>query len=255
MYKITALDYGYQIYPAQFVFFGASFDEWVRVELYLFVLQGGGKNVLIDAGMSKIHAEYSNPYITANLGEKGEFIIREDPLDLLQEHKGLKENDIDYIYIIHFHLDHVCNLPMFKKSKFIVSRRNFSEVVAPRHPEMVPPIIFPREAIHYLMGEANDRLLLIDDHQEILPGIDMFTSGGHTLGHQTIRVLTNKGYHFFPMDNLPFYKNLEKHIPVGNPVNLSQAYDALKIAEREQGVVVVPHDPILKEKYPDGEIV
>lgn len=255
MYKITAIDYGFQIYPASFVFLGASLTEWVHVEFYLFLLQGMGNNVLIDAGMSKIHASHSNPYITENLGEKGRFIIREDPIDLLHERKGLGADDIDYIYVTHFHLDHVCNLPYFKKSKFVVSRRGLTEVVAPRHPELIPPVVFPREAIEYLIGEANDRLILIDDHQEILPGIDMFWTGGHTRGHQAIRVITSKDSHFFPVDNVPLFINLEQHHPIGNPVDLSQAYDALKMAEQEKGVVIVPHDPKLKDMYPMGEIV
>jgi len=255
MYKITAYDYGYQFYPASYVFLAANLSEWVRVEFYLFLLQGAEHNILLDAGMSKIHAEQSNPTITENLGEKGKFVIEKDPLELLRERKGLRADDIDYIYISHFHLDHVCNVPLFEKAKFVVSRRGFAEILAPIHPEMIPPVIFPREVINYLTREAKDRLILIDDQQLVLPGIDMFLTGGHTLGHQAVRVLTDNGPYFFPFDNVPFYKNIEEHIPIGNPVNLFQAYDSLKMAENEKGVVIVPHDPRLKEIYPEGEIV
>jgi N-acyl homoserine lactone hydrolase len=255
MYKITAIDYGFQMYPESFVLSGASLKSWVRVELYLFVLQSESINILIDVGMSKVHADESNPFITSNIGEPGKFIIEENPLDQLKKKLDLDINDIDFIFITHFHLDHVCNLPYFNKPKIIVSRKNFSEVVAPRHPEMVPKVIFPREAITFLVGKANDRLILIDDHQKILPGIDMFSTGGHTIGHQSIIVETINGKYYFPVDNVPFFRNLEQGIPVGNPANVSESLDAIKFAQKFDGNVIVPHDPKLKEIFPNGRIV
>ena len=105
-----------------------------------------------------------------------------------------------------------------------------------------------------MVGEANDRLILIDDHQEVLPGIDMFWTGGHTRGHQAIRVKTDEGTCLFPVDNVPFYRNIDLDVPIGTPSNLSEAYDALKMAKEEPGVVIVPHDPKLTDKFPNGEI-
>lgn len=43
-------------------------------------------------------------------------------------------------------------------------------------------IIFPTKPIKYIVALPSEKLILVKDKEEILPGIKAFWVGGHTLG-------------------------------------------------------------------------
>ena len=66
-------------------------------------------------------------------------------------------------------------------------------------PGLCPDVLFPRDVLAYFAGEARDRLILADDEApEVLPGIDAFYIGGHTLCSQAFTVQTKQGLAVFP---------------------------------------------------------
>jgi glyoxylase-like metal-dependent hydrolase (beta-lactamase superfamily II) len=255
VYAVTALLYGFQDYPLPLIF-SSERANWqlTRVGLLLYVIQGHGWNIMVDAGMSRCHAAASNPSIVAQLGSGTHFVVESDPLDLLKSQMGLAAGDIDFIVVTHFHLDHVANLALFPSAKIIVSRKGLAQLLAPSHDELVPRTAFPRDVLCYVVGDARERLMLAEDRDEVLPGIEVAWTGGHSVDHQAVRVKTPSGWCLFPGDNVPFYRNLESHDPPGQFVTLSESYAALKMAEAESGIVVPAHDPLVIERHAGGII-
>ena len=96
--------------------------------------------------------------------------------------------------VTHLHYDHVSNAKLFPNAQFVVSRTGFHLTLDPPVPGLCPTSALPRDVLAYFAGEARDRLILADDEApEILPGIDAFYIGGHTLCSQAFTVQTRAG--------------------------------------------------------------
>jgi glyoxylase-like metal-dependent hydrolase (beta-lactamase superfamily II) len=256
-YSIKAIKYCEQSVPGPQMFYMSRWDEWMVADFLLFVLRrDDGKVVLVDTGVRDV--DEIQPLVVAGAGHKGRFRMdmatQNVPLLLRQE--GIDPADVEYVLITHLHYDHCSNAKLFPNAKFVVSRTGWHLTLDPPVPALVPDVLFPRDILAYLAGEARDRLILADDDEpEILPGIGAFYVGGHTMCSQAFTVNTKKGMAVFPGDTIFYYENLEKNHPVGLAVDIVECYEAMARVREVADIVVPPHDPLLLKKFPDGVVV
>lgn len=255
-YTIQAVKYCEQSVPGPQMFYMARWDEWLTADFFFFILRrDDGAVMLIDTGVRDV--DEIQPLVVAGVGERGRFRMdmatQNVPL-LLQRH-GVDPSQVTHVFLTHLHYDHASNVRLFPNARFVVSRTGWHRTLDPPHPALTPDVLFPRDVLAYLAGEARDRLILADDEApEIVPGIGTFYVGGHTLCSQAIRVQTQQGRAVFPGDTIFYYANLEQTHPVGLAVDIGQCYRALERVRAEADLVVPPHDPALLERYPDGLI-
>ena len=212
------------------------------------LLQVHGKNVLVDTGMGS--------------KENG---IDKDSLGvvsnrLLKDLKGmcLTPKDIHAVILTHLHFDHCggCTrldragnvLPSFPKASYYVQRACWEQV---RHPnERCFSTNGPQD---FLSIEERGQLELLDGDTEILPGLNVIVTDGHTRGHQM--VLFNHGGErvAFLGDLVPTPNHLNlvaisafDHSP---EVTLEQKREVLAQAERQGWLLVFSHGYETKAGY------
>jgi glyoxylase-like metal-dependent hydrolase (beta-lactamase superfamily II) len=256
-YSIKAIKFAEQTVPGPQMFFMSRWDEWMVADFFFFVLRGDdGTVALVDTGVRDV--DEIQPLVVAGVGHKGRFRMDMDrqSIPLLLQQEGIDPADVDYVLLTHLHYDHCSNAKLFPNARFVVSRTGWHLTLDPPHPALTPDILFPRDILAYLAGEARDRLILVDDEApDFLPGIGAFYVGGHTMCSQAFTVQTREGLAVFPGDTIFYYENLELNQPVGLAVDILECYEAM---DRVRGIVdifVPPHDPLLLEKYPDGVVV
>lgn len=106
---------------------------------------------------------------------------------------GLKPQDIDLVVLSHLHFDHVGALvapgrdgelsPLFPRAKHVVQT---TELEAWRHPDPRSRPSYKTENLRLL--EEEGRLMTVDGDTELLPGVRVKVTGGHTVGHQAVYV-------------------------------------------------------------------
>ena len=150
-----------------------------------------GLNLLVDVGCSA--TEYSDHIKPPgaegfrHAGEDFDDVVDLRPLDLLLADHGLGADDIDFIVLTHLDWDHCMNLPLFPKAKVIVQRMEWEAL--PPH-----PFIASGFAPQYRYDEmAKLAIDLTDGDQEIVPGLDVVFTPGHTPGGQSVSVATSQG--------------------------------------------------------------
>src|SRR5260370_33771214 len=128
------------------------------------VQTGDGKNILIDSGLP---ADYTPPPGTPP--RENEKSVLEHLAEL-----GLHPDDIDLLICTHFDVDHAGYHDAFLKAGLIVQRQHY-ELARSGHPR------FPAAPTHW--DHPALRYRLIEGDTELLPGLTLLETNGHTPGH------------------------------------------------------------------------
>ena len=104
--------------------------------------------------------------------------------------------------------------------------------------------------LHWDHCQNNDctKLVVLDGDEEIIPGIEVFLTPGHTPGSQCVRVNTEDGYYLIAGDTVNIYENWEgnakyHHVPAGIHVDLREYEETFKKMDKIDFKVILPgHD-------------
>src|SRR6266568_5007946 len=121
-----------------------------------------GKNILIDSGLP---VDYTPPPGTPP--SENEKNVLEHLAGL-----GLHPDDIDLLICTHFDVDHAGHHDAFTKAELIVQRKHY-ELARSGHPR------FASARAHW--DHSALRYRLIDGDSELLPGLTLFETSGHTI--------------------------------------------------------------------------
>lgn len=96
--------------------------------------------------------------------------------------------------LTHFHWDHVTNVSLFRRARFLVSKQGYSDYIrlCADAPDVVADPIFPGLVMDWLAAQ-HDRLEPTEDGSTLLPGIDIRHIGGHTPDSAAFTVPTDDG--------------------------------------------------------------
>jgi glyoxylase-like metal-dependent hydrolase (beta-lactamase superfamily II) len=134
--------------------------------------------VLVDTGKHKV------------LIDSGNGVNTNAPTGRLLNHlhlAGYTPEDIDTVFITHFHGDHIGGLTdsqsqaIFPKAQLITGEIEHRFWTTPST-GTISPVVTKN------IVSQNEKLKLIGAHTEIVPGLSTVTTYGHTLGHQSVLI-------------------------------------------------------------------
>ncbi|MFS0689166.1 MBL fold metallo-hydrolase [Sporosarcina sp. 179-K 8C2 HS] len=154
-----------------------------------------GKHILIDSGIGK--GKLSDK-LKRNLGVRAETKVEESLAEL-----GLTPADIDMILMTHLHNDHAAGLTGYANDELVSVFPNAEiHVSQVEWDEMRNPNIRSRNTYWKENWEpVQHQVKTFEGRVEILPGIEMIHTGGHSDGHSVIK-LTRKGETLLHMGDL-----------------------------------------------------
>lgn len=155
-------------------------DEKNRILLGLncILVDQGREKILIEAGIGAGHSE---KFASTFCIQKPRSI--QTDLRFL----GLTPADITAVVVTHLHFDHAGGLVdwksgelLFPNARVIIQEKEWEAAMHP-HPKNQASYL-----PEFLTPLKRARLDLVDGEKEIAPGIKVFKTGGHTLGHQAV---------------------------------------------------------------------
>lgn len=229
----------------------ADKDNRINIAVNCLLIRTKEKNILVDVGLG---SKPGNAHASLHPTNGGK---------LLKELRamGLKATDIHTVVLTHLHKDHAggCTrhdhkgnpVQVFTSAQYIVQRKCWQ---AAQSPSELSQNMYCAEDYAPLIEK--DHLNLIDGDEEILPGIRLKLTQGHSPGHQMLLVRAGNRTVAFPGDILPTHH----HIPLTtisaldcNPEATLQAKkELLPRAEREGWLLVLSHGLRLKAGYLEG---
>ena len=244
-YSIQAIRYAtIKDFPTEALVMGAPKDEKTDIVMVVWLVRGGGRNILFDSGY----------YREAWLKEfpSADYIRPDEAVKLA----GVAPEDVTDIVISHAHWDHVGGVALFPKATVWIQRQEFAYYTGDAwQAEGRHGGIDPEDVQELLRRNTEGRLRLVDgDGVEILPGIRVYTGARHTFASQYIRVAGDPAF-VLASDNCYLYRNLAEHkasatfTEADRPANLRNQERMIALAGSADRVVP-GHDPKQFERFP-----
>ncbi|MCH1625355.1 YtnP family quorum-quenching lactonase [Ferdinandcohnia quinoae] len=146
------------------------------------LLSVGDKYILIESGIGN---DKMSEKMKRNMG-----VLEESSVEQSLQELGLSSSDIDIVLMTHMHYDHACGLTKWENDRLISTFDNAiiytSDV---EWEEMKNPNIRSRNTYWKENWEAiQSQVRTFHGEQEIIDGIKMFHTGGHSDGHSIITI-------------------------------------------------------------------
>lgn len=151
----------------------------VRLAMRPMLVRAAGRVVLVDTG---IGPERRDAAFADRVG-----LEPAPPLEAQLGALGLEPGDVDQVVLTHLHFDHAGGLlradgaPRFPRARVVVQRQELEDAAAD----------CPLCRASYVQDDWRalvDRMDLLDGDAEVAPGVRVQRTGGHTRGHQVVRV-------------------------------------------------------------------
>jgi hypothetical protein len=255
-YKVTILKSGQADVPGPEVYWMSHWFEWETLYFHMALIQGEGITAIINTGppvdLSELNEVFRN-----FAGDRCQMLREENerPLAALKR-AGVEPEDIQYILLTPLVSYANANVALFPAvKKIFISRRGWiEEFFAPEFPGFVPRnVLMSDDVVTYLTTKVFDRVHLVGEEEEVLPGIRMFWVGVHHRSSMAISVPTNKG-RVVISDCFFKYKNIEDNIILGVTESVEECKRSYARIRREADITVPLYDPAVLDRFPGGVI-
>ncbi len=171
----------------------------IRLGLNCLLVRTGRENILIDTGCGFKYSEKQRAIYD---------IAHETAIPAELDRLGLIPDDIDWVINTHFHFDHCGGNtirvdggslePAFPRARYVVQRQELEDADHPNERNQASYF-----AENWQPIRDSGRLEIVDGPAELVPGIHLDPTPGHTLGHQSIRIESGNDVLFYIADLCP----------------------------------------------------
>jgi glyoxylase-like metal-dependent hydrolase (beta-lactamase superfamily II) len=224
----------------------AESDERRRILMSMrpLLVRAGGATMLIDAGVGD------------KLGSKAVDIYgfdRTRHLDHALAEAGVSPDDVDIVLATHLHFDHAGGftmqsdagiVPRFPRARYLIRRGEWEDAIHPHERNRASYL-----AENYVPLRDAGRVDFIEEDREVVPGVSVWRTGGHTMHHQIVRFDSGGATAIFAADLIPTVAHVDLPWIMGYdlyPMD-TLAYKRRFLAEAVSGeyVIFFEHDPVV----------
>ena len=216
-------------------------DTWMPLDYFIWLIRNENRLVVVDTGFGYEEAS-----------KRGR-TIKMLPSERLSQ-LGVKSMEVEDVVITHLHYDHAGTLKDFPKARFRIQETEMQFATGPWMLEDQERFAYSpehvAELIHSLFAK---RVRFHQDDGEVAPGISVHRMSGHTMGMQSVRVRTQRGWVLLASDASHFYEHWLKRIPFSicwSREDLVSSYHQFEKLAESQDHVIPGHDPMVRQLYP-----
>jgi glyoxylase-like metal-dependent hydrolase (beta-lactamase superfamily II) len=253
-YRIRAFNCGTFWVPGPEVYWMHRWGQREEMNTIIYLVQGGGYNILINTGPPEDLTVLNTAWRNFFGFEEAQIVRNEDqlPRNILKS-QGLSENDISTIIVTPLQAYATANIHRFREAQICLSRRGWIEdFQAPTYALHVPRHLrIPPEVNHYLQNEGWEKVRLLADEEQVLPGIRVFWAGVHHRSSMAVCINTEKGVVILT-DCFFKYGNIEEGFYLGVMESMMEADATWKRIRREGDLIASIYDPEVFVRHPGG---
>jgi len=205
-------------------------------------IQTGDEVILVDAG---IFSDEECDQISEETIQQLTAMVDNKPFLEILSAARIDPLKVRKVIVTHLHWDHSWNLDKLPNAQIYVQRAELAHAIAP----------YPYERIHFgYMGsgvhenppflKTINRMVALDGEDEIVPGIRVLPTPGHTFGSQSVLVDTAEGTYALVGDLCNIELAFEAGYPPGLFCSNKDWYESYHRLKRENlAGIITFHDP------------
>lgn len=216
-----------------------NYDKRAKAKSYTWFIEGPKERIIYDTGgNAEMLEEILYGAVAKNIATPEEAFRK----------VGLKCEDIDIVIVGHVHPDHIGLYSKFPNAKFIIQEK---EINFARNPH--PSVGFAYKNTEWLEGPNFE---VIDGHKEIVPGVSVILTPGHSAGGQSLAVQTKKGIAIitgFCVVRENLYPPEDWGFPARVPIfhhNIIELYDSMIKVKEKADILLPVHEFDIPERIP-----
>jgi glyoxylase-like metal-dependent hydrolase (beta-lactamase superfamily II) len=238
-FRLDVLKMGAMRVPGSEVFWMERFDDRLDLTLWMVVLRSDRHTVLINTGCDSAE--------TAAANHLADFPPGGMPGALAS--LGVTPREVSYVIVTPFQWYALGNADHFPHAQICLSRRGWIDFHAPRrktHPHDIRERCIPPHVLQHLVIEAWERVRLLDDEDQVVPGVDVFWTGGHHRSSLAVKVNTDKGT-VIASDVMFYRENVARMRPIGISESMEECLTAYERIGREADLILPLYDPRVRD--------
>lgn len=253
-YSVDVLKMAETEVPGPEVYWMSHWDRWEKLFFQMVLIRREGCTAIINTGppadlteMNEAWKKFAGPRCQLKRTKN------EKPAKALAL-MGVDPKNVDFVLLTPLQAYATANINLFPNAKICLSRRGWIEdVIAPLpHLHVARPLCIPDEILKHLLFEAWDRIHLLEDEEEILPGLRCWWAGTHHRSSVVYSIDTSAGT--VMVGDCAFkYKNLEG-LPLGIAESVMEGERAYRRIRKEATIFLPLYDPEIQSRYPNGHI-
>lgn len=224
----------------------------IQMEARALLLKSKDRKILIDCGNGKDFVAKYGEKLGTKFAEMYGVHSSGPSLEKSLKNAGVEFADITDVILTHLHFDHAGGatterqgnlVPTFPKAQYYVQRKNLETASKPNIREKASYFAANYEPLQ----KAGVLKLLDGDTENIIPGISVIVSNGHTQGQQIVKITDGTNTLVYCADLIPTSSHVRLAWIMGydlDPLKLIQEKEALLSQASDQGwFLFFEHDP------------
>jgi hypothetical protein len=240
--------------PGPQVFWMSEWGRWLPLAFHVLLIEGPGVRALVNTGPPDDVTAW-NRHVQSVLGERSVF-RRGDGQHIVAQlaSLGLRPQDVTHVIVTPFTLYSTSGIPLFTNAQLCLSRRGWLHFHSTHdHPHDVRWATLSPEVLVHLVVDAWERVRLLDDEDEVLPGLRTWWAGTHHRASIAVEVDTDVGV-VLASDAFFYLENVTDGRPLGIGESLEEGLACYARVRRTADHVLPLTDPRLLDRYPGGVV-
>jgi len=205
---------------------------WMKPQYYGVKYRCALKSLLIMTDEERILVDTGCGDLSEEMATVHKLEREKDLVENLRE-AGMRPEDITMVINTHLHFDHCGWNKVFTKARLMVQRAELAHAYT--------PFRFQKGG-YYQPHFKGLGFEVVEGDVEIVDGVHLVTTPGHTPGHQSVVVDIKDKTYIFCSDAGPLMENIERRNVIGittDPVQCLESIDKLKAID---GIFIYGHD-------------
>lgn len=225
-----------------------------RLEVVGLLIRGQGRTILVNTGpdlgmlpaMNAAWAQFDPRHIMT--------VRADQQLVAALGALGVVPSDVDTVVVTPFQPYAIGNLLQLPRAEFAFSKRgwlDFHEGRWPHHPHDHRSFVIPEHVLVPLVTDQWSRVRLLEDEDQIAPGLRSFWTGGHHRGSIALEIPTAEGI-VVAGDCFFRRENITENRPLGINESMEETLIAYKRIAGVADILIPLYDPEARTRHPNG---
>jgi glyoxylase-like metal-dependent hydrolase (beta-lactamase superfamily II) len=237
--EVVALKMGELYVDKSTLTYAKNFGQMISIPIWSAAIVGHDLKIVVDTG---IHSqEWVDQHVDPCKQQDDETITA-----ALKNATGWTPEDVDIVINTHLHYDHCGGNSLFKNARFYVQQREWEYAFKPlKSQEWIyndTRFLYDQRGVDFFAWK------FVNGFADVVPGVKLIPTPGHTSGHQSVLVKTAEGTVCISGDVVNLTENINEDTVVGIVTDVSAAYESMARIRQHADYILAGHDPSV-QKY------